>query len=216
MGSVGFGSYSSFWLCLKGSLQSYWSSGENSTSFYIQMFPSFHPESLLTNPISFSQCQQPYLLMTKCGVSCWVLHEEDNFISLHAPSATRDMTQRGDLSSISWSSRRDSTESTKHLCLLALREMHWRVEIWMTKPLSALNIYFYFIFSFSNSSFLLSFGYHLKLWTKCVLILIIVKLEAIWQSFSQGHHHTEKQYIFPTIPIPTPITYYSLLFWLEI
>lgn len=46
------------------------------TSFYTQVFQSFPPKSLLTSPISLSQCRQSYLLVTKC----WVPHGKNNFI----------------------------------------------------------------------------------------------------------------------------------------
>ena len=50
-------------------------------------------------------------------------------------------------------------------------------------------------------------------WAPCLLILIIVKLEGIWLSFSQGHHHTGKQCIFQPSPPYIPLTCHSPLFW---
>lgn len=57
---------------LESSPQPCRSIGENSNILHTQGFQSSSPKLLLTIPIPLPQCQQPYLLVTKCGVSCWV------------------------------------------------------------------------------------------------------------------------------------------------
>lgn len=117
---------------------------------------------------------------------------------------TSDVIQGSDLSSTSRSSRKNRIASTNHLWFLVFTQLHWHMGTWMTTLFKYhWTLVFHHFFKNTRLSSL-PFGYHFKVWTSRLLILIIVKLEGIWLSFFQSHHHTGKQYIIPTFPTPYP------------
>lgn len=124
--------------------------------------------------------------------------------------STRRVTliQGSDWSFISSSPRRYRTASTNHLWLLVHGQFHWPITTWTT---TFFKYSWKFLFHLSLYIFLNTQGLPLSLsllaaiwnYRPCVFwYWIIVKLEGIWLTFFQGHHHPGKQYILPTFLTP--------------